>query len=124
YPTTGVSWMTDKQLFQLQNIMETLLEATEHLSSLVKKRELNQSIYAFSSIVEGSQAIIPALNALDNDFIKQSQRLEHNLTLIAEHLENGNLVKIAEILQFSLHQSFIRMVDTFTEKYGNQKDEK
>ena len=37
--------------------MNTLLEASEHLSGLVKERELNQSVFMFSSIVEGFGAI-------------------------------------------------------------------
>lgn len=48
----------EKQLFQVQNILDTLQEPTEHLATLIKNKVLNQSIYTFSSIVEGSQAVI------------------------------------------------------------------
>lgn len=49
--------LDDKQIMQVKNILDTLIEATDHFSDLVKNRELNQSIFMFSSIVEGFESI-------------------------------------------------------------------
>lgn len=114
----------DQQLFQVQNILETLLEATQHFSTLIKKRELHQSIHAFTSIVEGAQAVFPALISLDEDFRRPTKQLEKSLTMIADYLEKGELGKIPEILQFSLHPSFVKLLDTFKTTFNDQKAEK
>ena len=114
----------EKQLFQVQNILQTLAEATEHFSDLIKKRELNQSIYMFSSIVEGSQAVIHMLHAQDNRFSEQTKKLEQYLLLIANQLEAGNFIKIAEIVQFSLQPLFNRLNESFLQQVGNQKQNK
>src|SRR5699024_12787782 len=47
----------DKQIQQLKNIAETLVEATEHFANNIKERQMTQSINIFSAIVEGFQAI-------------------------------------------------------------------
>lgn len=114
----------DQQLFQVQNILETLLEATDHFTGLIKEREFHQSIHTFSSIVEGAQAVIPALIALDEDYIQQTKKLERNLFLISGHLEKGELAKVPEILQFSLRPLFVNLSETFKQLVGNQKEEK
>lgn len=113
-----------KQLFQIQNILETLIEATDHFSSLIKEKELNQSIYIFSSIVEGSQAIITILNTQDERLTKQTKKLEEYLVYISKELEQSRFIKISEIIQFSLRPLLIKLNESFIDIIGNQKKEK
>lgn len=114
----------DKQLFQLQNIVETLIEATDHLSILVKKKELTQSIQMFSSIVEGIQPVIIALHSLDKNFTHQTANLEKSLHLIALELEQQRLIKVSEIIQFSLKPQLKKLYNTFIDNIGDQKEDK
>lgn len=113
----------EKQFFQVQNIIETLQEATDHFATLVKNKELNQSIFMFSSIIEGCQSVINMLNSIDKQFVEHTTKLEQYLIMIANELENGNFIKIAEIVQFSLKPQFIRLNQTFIETVGNHHKE-
>lgn len=114
----------DKQLFQVQNILDTLIEATDHFATLIKNKEVNSSIYIFSSIVEGSQSIILILNSKDkNLFSEHISRLEKYLNMIAKELEKRNLIKVIEIIQFSLRPQFIKIQQLFIKNYGNQQKE-
>src|SRR5690625_2157101 len=104
----------DKQLKQVLNIMNTLLEASEHLSGLVKERELNQSVFMFSSIVEGFGAIDSVLTPTQaKSGEKERKEIEQLLLLVAQQMEQGNLLKVAEILQFSLIPKFRNLKQTF-----------
>lgn len=115
----------DKQLFQVQNILDTLIEATDHFATLIKNKEVNSSIYIFSSIVEGSQSIILILNSKDkNLFSEHIPRLEKYLNMIAKELEKRNLIKVIEIIQFSLRPQFIKIQQLFINNFGNQQKEK
>ena len=115
----------DKQLFQVQNILETLQEATEHFADLTKKKELNQSIFIFSSIVDGCSAIMQILANIDEtNFNTQLKALEGHLFLIAQQLEQGNFIKIAEIVQFSFAPELKKLHQIFIETEGNQKQDK
>lgn len=115
--------LDEKQLFQIQNILETLVEATDHFASLIKEKELNQSIYIFSSIVEGSQAVINLLHSQNQTFTNETKNLEEYLFLIADELENGRLIKVAEVIQFSLRPLLVRLQKEFVEELGDQKAE-
>src|SRR5690625_2395564 len=114
----------EKQLFQIQNILDTLEEATEHFIILIKNKELNQSVFMFSSIVEGSQVAITMLNKIDESFKKNTNKLENYLFMIASELEKKNFIKIAEIVQFSLRPHLVRLNQTFIDVVGNQKKDK
>src|SRR5690625_2957517 len=95
--------LDDKQIMQVKNILDTLIEATDHFSDLVKNRELNQSIFMFSSIVEGFESINNLLLSYKVETRKKERdKIEQYLLFIARELENGNFIKIAEIIQFSL----------------------
>src|SRR5690625_446052 len=109
----------DKQLFQVQNILDTLLEATDHFTTLVQNKELNQSIYMFSSIVEGCQAVISILNTVDENFTQYISKLEQYLVLIANELEQGKFIKISEIIQFSFRPQLVKLKQEFVETLGN-----
>lgn len=114
----------EKQLFQVQNILETLLEATDHFAVLIKNKDLNQSIPMFSSIVEGSQVIMTTLNQTDKSFAEYASTLENYLVLIAKELEQKNMLKMAEIVQFSLRPHFVKIQQAFFEIIGNKKKDK
>lgn len=115
----------DKQLFQVQNILETLQEATGHFADLTKKKELNQSIFIFSSIVDGCNAIMQILaNMDDTRFNTQLKAMENQLLLIAQQLEQGSFIKISEIVQFSFAPELKKLHQTFIETQGNQKQDK
>ncbi|PAV30751.1 hypothetical protein CIL05_03240 [Virgibacillus profundi] len=98
-----MSTSTDKQLQQVNNIFQTLIEATEHFHKLMKEKELNQSIFIFSSIVDGFNAVsqINAISKIE-EWAVQKSKTEKYFLEIAQLLEKGKFIKISEILQFSL----------------------
>ncbi|HZW68746.1 MAG TPA: YheC/YheD family protein [Pseudogracilibacillus sp.] len=106
---------TDKQLEQTKNILTTLIEATDHFTSLIKNKEYNHSFYMFSSIVEGTQAIFHTLGEEDEIFAKYSEQLVQYLTLISTELEKKRYTKVLEIVQFSLRPLYIKI----NEKLGS-----
>lgn len=112
----------DKQLQQALNILDTLLEASDHFSKLIKKKELNQSIFIYSSMLEGAEAINKIITSSMNEYIPQKDRVEKQLLLIAQNLENGKLTKIAEILQFSFIPQLKNLRNSFSEKVGVQDE--
>ena len=114
----------EKQLFQVQNILETLLEATDHFSKLVKEKNLNQGIYIFSSIVEGTEAVMKMLHMIDEDFTQHTSKIEKSLVLIAQQLEQGRFIKISEIIQFSLRPQFVKLQQAFFDTMGDQRKDK
>lgn len=116
---------SDKQLQQVNNILKTLIEATEHFKSLARNKELNQSIFIFSSIVEGFGTINNTIDSINkNKWINQKGNLEKSLLLIAKHLEQANFLKITEIIQFSLSPQLNKMQANILEKLGEQEQNK
>lgn len=100
------------QINQMKNISDTLIEATEHFISQIKNREFSQSIHLFSSIVEGYEAILKMSTIYENDIMDLPEilnKIEDNLVLIANHLEKEELLKINEIVQFSLVPNFRKL---------------
>jgi len=116
--------MDQKKLFQIQNILETVLEATDHFSELIKKNNFNQSIFIFTSIVEGCKASFPLLNQIHVRFKNQTKNIEDIILLTAKELNDANLIKVAEIVQFSLRPSLKKLINFYIEQVGNQKEEK
>ncbi|MBP1971729.1 glutathione synthase/RimK-type ligase-like ATP-grasp enzyme [Virgibacillus natechei] len=106
--------LEDKQLKQVLNIMETLLEATEHFSTLIKKKELNQSVYILSSIVNGFEAVDQILASTQSTKGKaEGEKIERSINLITKQLEQGNFLKVSEIVQFSLMPQLRKWKQTF-----------
>jgi len=106
----------DKQLIQMKNISDTLIEATEHFSNQIKDREFAQSIHIFSSIVEGYEAIKKMHTLYGNNSKSTTDlliKIERNLVFVANQLELKNLIKITEIVQFSLMPNFRKLNRTF-----------
>ncbi|WP_040978665.1 YheC/YheD family protein [Oceanobacillus jeddahense] len=98
-----MSKIKEKENFQILNIISTLIEATEHFLQLIKQKEMKQSIYLFSSIVEGVGSIENVTNKTQSIDEKQDkEKVQKSLLLIAQELEKDKLIKISEIAQFSL----------------------
>src|SRR5690625_2598803 len=111
----------DKQLKQVLNIMDTLLDAIEHLSRLVKEKELSQSVFMFSSVVEGFGAIDRVLTPAQTKSGEEGRReIEQLLLMIAQQMEQGNLLKVSEVLQFSLIPQFRNLKRTFEGNIQNE----
>ena len=74
---------TDKQLQQVYNIFQTLSEASDHFHKLIKEKELNQSIFIFSSIVDGFQALsrIDAVSKIEEWHIRKNKAEKHLLDI-------------------------------------------
>lgn len=113
----------DKQLEQTKNILSTLIEATDHFSSLIKNKKYNHSFYMFSSIVEGTQAIFQSFEEGDKIFTENSEQLVQYLTLISTELEKKRYTKVLEIVQFSLRPLYIK-IDEKLDSILPQKKEK
>ncbi|MDY0393995.1 YheC/YheD family protein [Virgibacillus halophilus] len=92
----------NKQLVQSHNLIKTLLEATEHFHNLVKEKEVNQSIFILTSIVEGFEAVSQFTKTIASvDLTKAITDVEEYLLMISRHFEKGNFIKINEIVQFA-----------------------
>lgn len=116
--------MDQKQLFQIQNILETILEATDHFAELIKEKNFNQSVFIFTSIVEGCESTFPLLNQIHTPIEKETKTIENILLLTAKEFNDANFIKVAEIVQFSLRPSFKKLINSFVEQIGDQKKEK
>lgn len=115
----------NKQLQQVDNIFQTLIEASEHFQKLIKEKELTQSIFIFSSIVEGFGAIDSNLTTSHNEeWGKNKSKIENHLLQIAQLLEQGNLLKINEILQFSLIPNFKKLRKEITNSLDDNMEDK
>ncbi|WP_071393511.1 YheC/YheD family protein [Bacillus tuaregi] len=101
---------SDKQLFQLVRIMDTMLEAIEHFSVLVKERNFNKYVFIFSSIVDGFGAIKKGMN-LYSEFEgqKEIEGIEYTLYTIAKDMEIGNSIKMSELVRFSLVPQILKL---------------
>ncbi len=111
--------LKDNKLIQIKNISETLIEATEHFAKNLNNREFHQSIHIFSSIVEGYHAISQIFNIYNSDLVDIKnllKKIERNLGLIANHLEQKDLGKITEIVQFSLLPNLNRLNNFLSSK--------
>ncbi|NAP00314.1 hypothetical protein FRY77_30505, partial [Halomonas sp. MG34] len=94
--------LSNQQLSQVNNILHTLLEATEHFHQLIKSREIKQGIYIFSSVVEGFDAISNMISLHNEDLANKKKKMETYLLQISRLREDGKLTKVSEVLQFSL----------------------
>lgn len=109
-----MSNITLQEKNQISNILSTLTEATQHLHSLVKQKQFSPCVYAFSSIVEGYQAIQDVLVRSETKKVQDyKNQLERQINLLAGALEKQDFLKMNEVIQFSflptmnkLHTSF------------------
>src|SRR5699024_7094335 len=116
-----MSNLNDDQLNQMRNISDTLIEATEHFAKNIKDREKIKSINIFSAIIEGYQDIqtmFITYKIEDNTIIT---RIEKDLIAIGQELVTNNLLKIAEIIQFSLMPRLRKLHESF-QSSATEKD--
>src|SRR5690625_474549 len=111
---------TQKQLTQAKNIVKTLIEATDHLANLIKQQQIQNSFYIFSSIIEGTQAIIATFQQKDEQLNKQASKIVQYLTLISEHFEKQQYTKVLEIIQFSLRPSYVKLKEQLEKNLPKQ----
>ncbi|SDN70951.1 YheC/YheD family protein [Tenuibacillus multivorans] len=89
---------------QIINIIDTMIEASEHFLDLVKEKKYTESIYIFSSIIEGFTAVQKMINNdkdLKTNLGTYEVKITNNIKHISTNLENNNLLKITENLQFA-----------------------
>lgn len=92
----------EKQRIQVLNILNTVIEATHHFSTLIKENNINKSIFIMSSITEGIKAIEASIASSNLSETKKEQgTIQSILLLTVKELEKANRVKIIEIVQFS-----------------------
>ena len=107
-----------KQLAYIRDILDTLEEATDHFSKLVRERELLHCTNMLTTIVEGFEAVKGALNTSDEDLNEQMSKLEQYILMMAKNLEKSSFIKLQEILQFSFTPELRKFKQTFEEVYG------
>lgn len=112
--------MTDiqKQLTFISDIIDTLEEATVHFTNLVKQRDLLHCTNMLTTITEGFEAVKGSFNTSDENLNEQMAKLEQYILMMAQNLEQGNFIKIQEILQFLFTPELRKFEETFTEVYG------
>lgn len=115
--------ISQKQLSQANNIVHTIVEATEYFYQLVKQEESHQAIFIFSSIVEGVQSVS---KTFENDKVLRDdkRKLEKYLLQVAQLLEANKFIKITEVLQFSFLPLLKRILSYMEEINGQNKAEK
>ncbi|GAA4072366.1 hypothetical protein [Amphibacillus indicireducens] len=104
-----------QELQQLINIFDTIIEATEHFQTLIRDRQLDKSVFVFSSIVDGMTMLDQTIKQIENDQLTRDKaNVDAAILLIAKELENQQATKVLEIIQFNLlptlkkiHQFFI-----------------
>lgn len=103
-----------EQMTEVHNVLSTLVESTEHLATLAKAEEFEQSIYIFTSLIEGIEAVFKALPQFDVDVVQQMKEIEHTLPNIAKTFENEALSDIVTLTETSLLPALMGI----TEKYN------
>ncbi|ARK32092.1 YheC/YheD family protein [Halalkalibacter krulwichiae] len=95
----------EKLLFQSGKIIETLIEAGDHFQVVAREMKFNETILIFSSIVEGFGAIEKNLRdlALANGYMQNNiEKIKKTISLITTLIEERNLIKVSEVMQFTL----------------------
>lgn len=95
--------LTDQEINQIINVFDTIMEASTHFRELIKDKLVDKSVFVFSSIVEGLTMLDHTImNSGDNQLIKEKEKINNVVFLIAKELESNKEAKILEIVQFSL----------------------
>lgn len=95
-----------KEQEQVANISNTVVEAGEHFINLLRDKNLKDSAYIFSSIIEGYSVVRQATDQ-DKDLKVRLEKLDEQLynqmSTISNLLEQGNLTKPVELVQFTFN---------------------
>ncbi|MFC0013590.1 MULTISPECIES: YheC/YheD family protein [Allobacillus] len=98
--------LKQKEQKQVTNITQTVVEAGSHLIQLLRDKNLKDSAYIFSSMIEGYSVV---RQVTDNDAVLNSKlenidsQLYRQMESLSGLLEQGNLMKATEIVQFSFN---------------------
>lgn len=112
----------DPKLIQVRKIIDTMLEASEHLRTLIKNKDLKNSIFIFGSIVQGFESIEIFLKTSKLDRgLKTRKNIEQNILYFAKELERGNITKLLEIMQFSLIPNIRKLKGNFDDDNKNRQ---
>lgn len=118
-----MSKLNDQQIKQIANIFKTIVEAAGHFQEKVKEKEITQCIYSFTSVVEGYSAVADVLSFLEDEEIEKDRtQIDGSLEIIVKSLENNNLVKVNEVLQFSLLPSLRRITQNIEQKIKREEN--
>ncbi len=96
--------LTEKETKQIINIIDTLIEASDHFLKLIKEKKYSESLYIFSSIIEAYNVVQNEINKdqnLKNELLDFENRILSNIKNISSALEKTNLLKVNEYLQFN-----------------------
>ncbi|PIC65784.1 hypothetical protein CSV78_16045 [Sporosarcina sp. P16a] len=116
--------LTQKEKIQLCNILSTLVEAIEHLHKLVKEKQYIQSLYTFSSIVEGYHEIQRTILRSDIKQVKEQKlQLDKQISLVAEAFEKQDLLKVNELIQFSFLPTIRKLYNILAEENSSRNAE-
>lgn len=117
--------LTQQEKIQICNVLDTLVEAIEHLQMLIKDKQYIQSLYTFSSIVEGYHAIQNAILRSDSLKVQEHKlQLDRQVSLIANAFEKQNLLKVNELIQFSFLPTIKKIHNIFEDENKTIKKEK
>jgi|SRR5699024_10325454 len=102
-----------EQLNEMYNILSTLTETSSHLATLAEANELEQSIFIFSSLIEGLEAVFNVIPTFDIDVTESMKQTEQALLHIAKSLENNTLHEVTEQTNGSLHPAIKKMTKAY-----------
>ena len=110
---------------QIVNILDTLLEASDHLFTLAKNKNHKDSIFLFTTIVETYQVVSNHL-LLDQTMKSSCEghiiNLGKTINSIAKQLEKRKFLKINELLQFSFNPEIKKIKTALLTIYSNHTD--
>lgn len=107
--------MANNQVNEVQSVLQTLIETTDHLTTLAESEELEQCVYIFASLIEGTEAVFKAILTLPIDVAVEMKNIEKVLMTIAQDLENEELDKASTQSGDSLRPEFVSMIEKFSE---------
>ena len=103
---------TEEQILEIQEVLHTLLEATDHFILLVEQKELQQSVQTLTTIVEGMESVFKVLKTSQSDFHTQMKQIEKTLVTIGNLLEKGEMSAIPSIARDKLKAEIIQLTKT------------
>lgn len=104
---------TKEQINEVQNVLNTLVETTDHLTTLASSEELEQSVYIFASLIEGTEAVFKVILTLDVNVLEQMKKIEKTLIFIAKAMENEALDEVSKEAEHALRPAYKSMIDQF-----------
>lgn len=108
-----MSKLVKAQITEVHNVMNTLVETANHLETLTQAVEVKQSLYIFSSLIEGIEAVFKVVSKFDINVLDDMKVIETTLPKMASAFENDSLEQVAELINTSLLPALINMRDLY-----------